>query len=220
MVSMKTGENSLVILIITLYFRLFVKVKWWNYIGMSIHDTRPKYKILNGKVELFYNSDALEKEDILLCRDLLDVLTLEQAGFAALSVPTFKDFKESYKDELKKKRVFICFSNDEAGKKEGKEIIDFLCNIGEEVYLIQLPEGCKSANQFFLEQKEPENLFEDLMLNTLNETLKKPFSPDANNLEDFIEEYTRRFHKETKGIKTGFVGLDRLYSEDCEVAFI
>lgn len=181
-----------------------------DLLGMAFHETRAKYKTLYGKPGVFYNPDALDEEEIVLCHEALDVLALVQAGIPALCVPETVEFSESHIDVLKEKRIFLCFGSDENSRKEMKSIYNQLEGRVKEVYLLLLPDGFKSIYSFFLEQKNPGEQFMELLQHTLENAKKKPISSDANNLEDFEAEYSRRFHKETTGIKTGFAGLDRL----------
>lgn len=193
-----------------LIFPVMEKGKIVNLLGMTLHETRPKYKNLNPQQEVFYNQDALDEDEVVLCRDMVDVLVLSQVGLVAVCVPNPLENLEILKHKLQDKRIFICFGNDGAGSREMAWAKEQLLEVSSEVFLISLPEGCKSISNFFLEHKDPFERFVELLQKALDDTLKQPIAPDAESIEHFLDEYALRFHKETKGIKTGFSGLDRL----------
>ncbi|HBI02451.1 MAG TPA: DNA primase, partial [Paenibacillaceae bacterium] len=193
-----------------LIFPVMEKDKIVNLLGMTMHETRWKFKNLNPKKEVFYNLDALDEEEVILCRDVLDVLVLSQVGFPAVCVPEPLGNLENLKSQLQDKRIFICFGNDDAGRKEMEWAKEQVLEVSTEVFLLSLPEGCKSICNFFLEHKDAYERFVELVQKAVDDTLKIPIAPDAESIDHFLEEYSLRFHKETKGIKTGFGGLDRL----------
>lgn len=193
-----------------LIFPVLKEGKVVNLIGMTMHETRPKFKNLNPHLEVFYNHDVLNEDEMVLCRDVVDVLNLVQLGINALCVPEPLTNLEKMKDLLKGKRIFICFGNDDTRRKEMAWVQEQVQGVCAEVYSITLPDGYKSICNYFLEHKEPYEHFVALLQKALDDTEKQPIQPDAESIDHFLEEYALRYHKETKGIKTGFEALDRL----------
>jgi replicative DNA helicase len=181
-----------------------------DLLGQSIQEPHPQNKTLIGSVDTFFNLEVINEEDeIILCRDVFDVLTLEQAELSAICVPEFKVFREGHAKLLEGKRVFICYPNDENSRRESKRIQTMLANASKEVYMIYLPEGIRNINYMFTETKNPKQRFLDLLRDSVEETIKEPVAADAKNLALFMEEYSQRFKNEYNGIKTGFTPLDR-----------
>ncbi|WCK56055.1 DnaB-like helicase C-terminal domain-containing protein [Aneurinibacillus sp. Ricciae_BoGa-3] len=181
-----------------------------DLLGQSIQDPLPQNKTLIGSVDTFFNLEVLTEEDeIILCRDVFDVLTLEQAELCAVCVPEFKVFREGHAALLAGKRVFICYPNDENSRRESNRIQTMLANVAKEVYIIYLPEGIRNINYMFTEIKNPKQRFLDLLRDSVEETIKEPVAADAKNLTLFMEEYSQRFKNEYNGIKTGFAPLDK-----------
>lgn len=193
-----------------LIFPVMEKGETVNLLGMTQHETRPKYKNLNPEKEFFYNQDSLDEEEVILCRDVVDVLVLSQVGLIAVCVPEPFENLEKLKNQLQDKRIFICFGNDDVGRKEMEWAKEQIMEVTKEVFLVSLPDGCKSISNFFLEYKDSYERFVELLQKSLDDTLKQPILPDGESIDHFLEEYALRFHKETKGITTGFAGLDRL----------
>ncbi|WP_052947684.1 DnaB-like helicase C-terminal domain-containing protein [Aneurinibacillus tyrosinisolvens] len=181
-----------------------------DLIGQPIHEVKPKNKTLLGKNDSFFNQKILEdEEEIMLCRDIFDVLTLEQADIPAVCVPEYNVFREMHADLLKNKRVFICYPNDESSRRESKHIYDMLAGKATEVYVLYLPEGIRNVNALFTEAKEPKKKFVELLRETVEEKIKEPIASDAKNLAVFMEEYCLRHKDEVNGIRTGFAPLDK-----------
>ncbi len=180
-----------------------------DLIGRSIFDEKPKYKALVGKGEVFFNEEIIENsDDILLCKNVFDVLSLEQAQMPAICSSDFSSFKESHAHKLKGKRIFICYPNDETGRRESNRISSLLHELAKEIYNVYLPEGFRDINNFFVQVKNPAETFQRLLNETVEETLKVPVSPDVRNLVVFVEEYMKRHSGDVQGTPTGFPDLD------------
>lgn len=182
-----------------------------DLLGQPIQEVKPHNKMLLGKTDIFFNQSIIEEEkEVMLCRDVFDVLTLEQADIAAVCVPEFNTFKEAHADLLEGKRVFICYPNDESSRRESKRIQELLQGKAKDVYILYLPEGIRNVNMFFAEVKDPKPRFMRLLRETVEETIKEPVASDAKNLVVFMEEYCHRYKHEANGVKTGFSELDEL----------
>jgi replicative DNA helicase len=182
-----------------------------DLIGRTIFDEKPKYKTLVGKNDVFFNEDIIDQsDDILLCKNIFDVISLEQADLPAICISDSSPFKESHAQKLAGKRVFICYPNDEAGRRESKKICAMLTETVKEVYTVYLPEGYRDINYFFIQIKNPAETFHLLLNETVEENLKVPISPDVRNLVVFLEEYQKRNNGDVVGIPTGFAELDSI----------
>ncbi|RXT13877.1 DnaB-like helicase C-terminal domain-containing protein [Ammoniphilus sp. CFH 90114] len=182
-----------------------------DLMGRSIYDEKPKYKTFVGRGDIFFNEEMIEQsDDILLCRNVFDVLSLEQEELPAICVNDYASFKESHAQKLKGKRVFICYPNDESGRRESNRISSLLTESATDVYTVYLPEGLRDINYFFTKVKNPRESFHQLLQETVEESEKAPVSPDMRNLVVFFEEYQKRHNGDVQGISTGFDSLDEL----------
>lgn len=180
-----------------------------DLIGRSIFDEKPKYKVLVGKGDVFFNEGVITNaDDILLCKNVFDVLSLEQADLPAVCISDFSSFKETHAGKLKDKRIFVCYPNDEAGRRESNRIAGYLSEVAKEIYTVFLPEGFRDINQFFIQVKNPTETFQRLLNEIVEESVKVPVSPDVRNLIVFLEEFQKRHHGDVSGISTGFPELD------------
>ncbi|HJV46531.1 MAG TPA: DnaB-like helicase C-terminal domain-containing protein [Bacillota bacterium] len=182
-----------------------------DLVGRTILEEKPKYKNLVGKNDTFFNENIIDQsDDILLCKNVFDVLSLEQVDLPAICLPDSSSFKDIHAEKLAGKRVFICYPNDEAGRRESKKISVLLQEIVKEVYTVYLPEGFRDVNYFFIQVKNPTENFHLLLGETVEESLKVPVSPDVRNLVVFLEEYQKRNNGDVQGTPTGFTCLDQL----------
>jgi len=180
-----------------------------DLVGRSIDSREPKYRSLLGHGDKFFNHPVIKAtEDIILVRNVFDVLSLAQEQLPALSLPDMSPFREQHAAELSDKRVFICYPNDDSGRRESMRIASMLENIAKEVYIVQLPEGLRDVNDLFVRASKPVEVFMDLLNEVVSETLKMPVFPDARSLTVFTEEYAKRQKGIIKGIATGFADLD------------
>ena len=145
---------------------------WVTFPTLSL-DTPPvvqaiKYRSLVGKKEmvdgksvsgilraqntatLIYNLYEVNQfEDVFFCEGEPDTLVLSQTGTPAVGLPTaqYKPTLEDLGIISDAKRVFIAGDND----KEGTKVMDRTWReLGERTYQIRWPEGCKDANDVFL----------------------------------------------------------------------
>ncbi len=180
-----------------------------DLVGRTIDDREPKYRSLLGRGDTFFNHPVIAvAEDIILVRNVFDVLSLAQVQLPAVSLPDMSVFKEHHAQELKGKRVFVCYPNDDSGRRESLRIAALLEGVATEVYMVHLPEGVRDVNDLFLRAKQPMELFMSLLNDAVSENLKLPLFPDARSLTVFTEEYAKRQKGVLHGIPTGFAALD------------
>jgi len=180
-----------------------------DLVGRAIDNRQPKYRSLIGQSDVFFNHPIIElADDIIVTRNLFDVLSLSQAKLPAVALPEFSVFREQHAQALSGKRVFISYSNDDAGRRESVKIAAMLEGIATEVFVVQLPEGLHDVNDLFTRVQEPLDLYMNLLNEAVSENLKMPVFPDARNVTVFTEEYAKRQKGLVSGIKTGFADLD------------
>ncbi len=181
-----------------------------DLIGRSIDDKEPKYKSLLGIDNVFFNEVVLNtSEDVILGNSIFDVVSLDQANLPSICMIS-NQMDQNKLDKLKDKRVFLCFGNDEIGRRESIRIGKYIKDFVSDLYIIHLPEGLKDINDFFIRVKDPVEEFIRLINQTLKNSLSLPISPDSHYLIHFQEEYLKRNKGMLSGIKTGFDALDSL----------
>ncbi len=129
-----------------------------NYITIPVMDDdcykffklRQDPKDGNGKITYpkgaeaqLFGMYAPPEEKQIICEGELDALALISEGFFALtSTHGAGTFKEEWIDEdLRKPKIYVCFDNDEAGKKGSLRVLKILENVGlRNLNHITLPE--------------------------------------------------------------------------------
>ncbi len=101
--------------------------------------------------------DSLESDWILLCEGEMDCLVALQQGYPAMTTTGGADtWREEFSQELKGKKVVICYDADGSGKKGASAIAIKLLPFASEVRKLQLPlPGTK-------DEKDITNYFVDL----------------------------------------------------------
>ncbi|WP_339062668.1 DnaB-like helicase C-terminal domain-containing protein [Tepidibacillus marianensis] len=192
-------------------FPLFTKDKRVaDFIGRSIDDKEPKYKSLIGVHDIFFNENVMRKsDDVVFCNSIFDVLSLEQVNLPAICMVDNQVTEEQI-NQMKGKRVFFCFGNDEIGRRESIRLAKIFEAHAKELYVIRLPQGLKDINDFFVRVKDPLDQFVKLINITLEESIYRPIASDDKNLIIYQEEYNKRHKGNVTGIKTSYQDLDSL----------
>jgi replicative DNA helicase len=179
-------------------------------IGRAIDHREPKYKVLLGEENTFFNHDVLAKaEDLILCQSVFDVITLHQAGIAAICLANIRFFKESHAQLLDKHRVFICLGNDDAGRRESTRILEIMEAQGHSGMIIRLPEGVRDVNDFFLRVEDPTQTFVGLIMQAVETQLTTNMTADAAVLTAYTEEYAKQMRDDMLHYwSSGFESLD------------
>lgn len=119
-----------------------------------------KYRSVAGKYftkqpgmgTFLWNTQTIDMlEPVFLVEGELDALTLEQAGYKAVSLPNAQ-YQCSPEDKdllLSAEYVVLAGDNDDAGRKAMTKLFR---EMRERTYLLQWPAKCKDANQFFIEE--------------------------------------------------------------------
>ena len=103
---------------------------------------------------VFNIQNVKEAETIILTEGIIDALSIYKAGFknvsALFGVNGFTEGHHKLLNAGTVKKVILALDNDEAGKAGIKRLSDELK--GFEIHSIQLPEGIKDVNEFYLKQ--------------------------------------------------------------------
>jgi len=109
-----------------------------------------------------YNSDDLKgAKDVIITEGAVDCLTLMEQGFCSVGLPGVKTFVEDWLMYfVGVKNVYVCFDNDEGGKKAVKGLSTFF----DVLRVIELPETKEKldVNKFF-KQGGTKEQFETMM---------------------------------------------------------
>ncbi len=86
-------------------------------------------------------ADLPETTPVIICEGEADRLVLEQCGFAAITgTAGAGTFKEAWKSHFRDRNVYICFDNDEPGRKGAKSVAIALYGSAASIRIITLPD--------------------------------------------------------------------------------
>lgn len=174
---------------------------YWNWwITIPIKDANDEYQFFKLRQDPNVGSDkrtypkgveaqiydweklAAPEEKLIICEGELDRLALESISIPAItSTHGAMTFKQEWIEEFKDKntKIYVCYDNDDAGKKGSLRVLDFLKNTGNELYRIRLPkevgDGGDVTNYLVNLKANPEELFT---------TYATPY-PEKINVADF-----------------------------------
>ncbi len=181
-----------------------------DLIGRAIDSREPKYKMLLGTEDVFFNESVLlEADDVFLCNGLFDALILAQEQLPAVCLANPVLFKGNHAQRLDGKRVLICLGNDELGLRESARIESLLQEWNIESVILHLPENIRDINDFFVQVEDPSETFMYMVNQTIEQAMVEPIAPDFRNITTFNEEYMKRFRGVTSGVPTGIAPLDK-----------
>lgn len=165
--------------------------------GRIMSDQKPKYLntsdtiVFNKSQNLFSLNNAKNtgSRSLILCEGYMDVIALNQAGFAE-AVATLGTAITSEQAMLMKRycdEVVICYDADEAGQKATQRAIGILRNTGLNVRVLSIPDG-KDPDEFI--RKNGDNgtvAFKNILENCGNDVEYRLFklrqSNDINTTE-------------------------------------
>jgi CHC2 zinc finger/DnaB-like helicase C terminal domain/Toprim-like len=121
--------------------------------SLKYRSTRGKYFCKQpGMITELFNKQTIDMlEPVFLVEGEFDALTLEQAGYKAVSLPNAQ-YQPTPADKdllLSAEYVVLAGDNDEAGRKAMGKLFR---EMRERTYLLQWPGNYKDANQFYLEE--------------------------------------------------------------------
>ena len=120
-----------------------------------------KFKMINhgvvDSVARLYPIKTLKSDWVILAEGEMDCLVLLQMGYPAITTTGGADtWRSEFAEQLRGKRVYICYDADAAGKKGARSIAIQLLRTAKEVHIVNLPlPGTK-------EEKDITNYFVDL----------------------------------------------------------
>lgn len=109
----------------------------------SLGNDKITYPKSGAEAQVFdWRSLTYDTDEIVICEGELDRLLLISKGLNAItSTHGAMTFKEEWLEKIdKNKKVYICFDNDDAGRKGAERIAKILENRGNQTYIITLPE--------------------------------------------------------------------------------
>lgn len=158
-----------------------------------------------------YPIETLKSEWILLCEGELDALVAEQHGYPAMSVTSGADtWLEEFNEQLKGKRVFLCYDVDKAGKSGSRQIARKLLKHAASVHLVTLPlsgsKEEKDVTDYFVHLKHSNADFDALLeqAEEVKENVKATEAPAA----------------EAEPIHLSLIGEDRLVNKRIETTVL
>lgn len=134
----------------TFYGKNYITIPVMDNDGYKFFKLRQDPKDGDGKITYpkgaeaqLFGMYAPQEEKQIICEGELDALALISQGcFALTSTHGAGTFKEEWIDEdLRKPKIYVCFDNDEAGKKGSIRVLKMLENVGlRNLNQITLPE--------------------------------------------------------------------------------
>jgi DNA primase len=96
-----------------------------------------------GPIPCPYNAPLLDGRPgrLYLCEDVLDTLTLLEAGFPAVGVPGAANFDPEWVPRFENKSVYVAFGGDAAGEAESVKVLSLLAENGIDAHRLKLPPG-------------------------------------------------------------------------------
>ncbi|MFN9025498.1 MAG: CHC2 zinc finger domain-containing protein [Akkermansiaceae bacterium] len=118
----------------------------------------PPHLYLQQPKRGIWNREGIEKQtEWLLCESIIDALTLWCHGFrnvtTAFGVNGFNADLWRMVEEVKPKRVVICYDNDDPGNKAAAELSQRLAEKGIGTLRVRLPDGC-DINRLAIESND------------------------------------------------------------------
>lgn len=125
-----------------------------------------------------YNFNTIEPfEDVFIVEGEPDAAVMEQAGYPTVGYPnsTFKPRPHERERLLIANRRFLAGDSDEVGRKAMAQLWGELKATAPATYLIEWPEGCKDANDAFLQVCGGDvTKFQELIERLKNEAISRP----------------------------------------------
>jgi len=182
-----------------------------DLIGRAVDEREPKYKSLLGVTPLLFNAQVLaDTDEVVLAGGMFDVCSLAQVPLPAVAVPDCHVFHKDQAILFGGKRVYICYGNDDEGRRESERVAHLLEDVAEDVFIVTLPEGIKDINDLFTRAENATAVFESLIQRAIQSKQASGISPDEHFLTLYSEEYLKRYRGQTTGLPTGLHELDDL----------
>lgn len=135
-----------------------------------------------GMATALYNVNSVDVfDDIYLCEGEVDVLSLEQAGFKAVSLPSAStNVTPEMKDQIMRaNRVILAGDSDEVGAAAMDKLWR---DLSERTYMLRWPGDCKDANDLL---KQNPSIFQTKVSELTQQALRQP-APDIYSLQDVM----------------------------------
>lgn len=140
-----------------------------------------------GMATALYNTESIDCfEDVILVEGEIDALTLEQAGFHAVSLASASSHPTPEQKDMLMKANRVFLGGDVDGGV-GEVIMSKLWReLEERTFMLRWPEGMKDANQTFMEKcKSDVSVFRKEVESLIHESVKNPL-PDVYSLKEVM----------------------------------
>ena len=90
-----------------------------------------------------YNAPLLDGTEgrLYLCENVLDTLSLLEAGFPAVGLPGAAGFDPEWVPRFQNKSVYVAFGADATGEAEVAKVLSLLAENGVDAHRLKLPAG-------------------------------------------------------------------------------
>lgn len=143
---------------------------------------RKAFSKQSGMATALYNVNSVDVfDDVYLCEGEMDVLSLEQVGFKAVSLPSAStNVTPEMKDQIMRaNRVILAGDSDEVGTAAMDKLWR---DLSERTYMLRWPGDCKDANDLL---KQNPSIFQTKVGDLTQQALKQP-SPDIYSLAEVM----------------------------------
>ncbi len=182
-----------------------------DIVGRAMDDRLPKYKSLTNYSAALFGAQHLKDTDtVVLTGGLFDALSLIQQEIPAVAVPDCFQFTDNHAPYFANKQVFICLSNDEAGRRETVRIAQLLKPLATHIFAVGLPPGVKDVNDLFAHKENAFAIFQTLLQQAVQSSLSTGQPADSHYFDAFMEEFGKRKRHMNTGLTTGLDALDQL----------
>jgi 5S rRNA maturation endonuclease (ribonuclease M5) len=135
-----------------------------------------------GMATDLYNVNSVDVfEDVFVCEGEVDAMSLEQAGFRAISLPSASvNVTPAMKDIIMKaNRVILAGDSDEVGSAAMDKLWR---DLSERTYFLRWPGDCKDANDLL---RQDPSTFQTKVKELTQQALRQP-APDIYSLQDVM----------------------------------
>lgn len=171
--------------------------------------------LLQPPPAMFNESAIADSDEVFLCEGPLDALALVQTGYPAVGVLDTARFQERFVDLLKDKKVFICYDNDEDGRRQRtRTAVELSAAAVHAVYTVSIPEDYNDVSELFADApargERPEKTFKEAVGMAIDEGVYSRLPADIKSASAFFHEFLRRNRGQHRPPSTGLDGLDGL----------
>lgn len=139
-----------------------------KYLALARNGGKKKIWTSAGATKILFGKQAvpINGGELFITEGEIDAISMWQMGYPAVSVPFGAKHEANGKDPNEEwieadfewlecfTRIYLCFDSDEAGKLAARSVAKRLGI--ERCFMVEMPQGCKDANEVLRNQMEPE----------------------------------------------------------------